>query len=549
MNDPGQTAEWTALRDNELPKSPWVSEEFTAVEDRPAVDRATGLVSLAFIKSALRRRSRLWCTTAAIGLLLGVGLYVKYPPAYKATTSVLLAESSSQQSNAPIQTDAALAQSRTVAASVVRQLGLRQSVGSFLASYTVTPVTDQVLLFTVGAPSYSDALQRATALAADFLQFRVTYLRDQQQQAAAALGRQLNQAQQHLDSIDRQISDLSAQPSSAGQQATLSRLQAERLDAVNTVGQVQQYVTGAVATSQTQTTSMVQGSRLLDAPAPVARSHVKAPLTDVVGGLIGGLAIGMGIVIVGALTSDRLRRRDDIADTMGAPVRLSVRIMRKNNRMPRLPWRASVWNHDMARIVADLRRAVPERSLGGPASLALVAVDNAPCVARALVSLALSLARQGKKVVVADLASNMPAARLLGTKHRGVSPVNSKGTHLTVAIPDRDDIVPIGPRASGISVTADAQASEELGTAYAATDVLLTLITLDPAIGGDHLATWASDVVAVVTAGRSSGTKIYAVGEMIRLAGTRLVSVVLIGADKDDESLGVPHTVDQPFPV
>ena len=69
-------------------------------------------------------------------------------------------------------------------------------------------------------------------------------------------------------------------------------------------------------------------------------------------------------------------------------------------------------------------------------------------------------------------------------------------------------------------------------------DVLLTLVPLDPAFGGEHLATWATDAVVVVTAGQSSWTKIHAAGEMIRLAGTRLISAVLVGADKDDESLG-----------
>jgi hypothetical protein len=62
---------------------------------------------------------------------------------------------------------------------------------------------------------------------------------------------------------------------------------------------------------------------------------------------------------------------------------------------------------------------------------------------------------------------------------------------------------------------------------------------LDPSLGGEHLSTWATDAVAVITAGRSSWTKIRAVGEMIRLSGTRLVSSVLIGADSTDESLGV----------
>jgi hypothetical protein len=33
---------------------------------------------------------------------------------------------------------------------------------------------------------------------------------------------------------------------------------------------------------------------------------------------------------------------------------------------------------------------------------------------------------------------------------------------------------------------------------------------------------------------------------MVKLAGTRLVSAVLLGADKDDESLGVPHSPDRP---
>src|SRR6185437_2248385 len=40
------------------------------------------------------------------------------------------------------------------------------------------------------------------------------------------------------------------------------------------------------------------------------------------------------------------------------------------------------------------------------------------------------------------------------------------------------------------------------------------------------------------TAGMSSATKIHAVGEMIRAAGTALISAVLLGADRSDESLG-----------
>jgi hypothetical protein len=48
----------------------------------------------------------------------------------------------------------------------------------------------------------------------------------------------------------------------------------------------------------------------------------------------------------------------------------------------------------------------------------------------------------------------------------------------------------------------------------------------------------------MVTAGQSSEERIRGVREMIRLAGTRLDSVVLVGADKSDQSLGVSSTPD-----
>jgi hypothetical protein len=61
-------------------------------------------------------------------------------------------------------------------------------------------------------------------------------------------------------------------------------------------------------------------------------------------------------------------------------------------------------------------------------------------------------------------------------------------------------------------------------------------------VGAEHLATWATDAVAVVTAGRSSWEKIRGVAELIRLSGTRLASAVLVGADKSDESVGIVRT-------
>lgn len=60
-------------------------------------------------------------------------------------------------------------------------------------------------------------------------------------------------------------------------------------------------------------------------------------------------------------------------------------------------------------------------------------------------------------------------------------------------------------------------------------------------LGGDHLSTWATDVVVMVTAGGPSWARVQAVGEMVRLAHIPRLSAVLVGADEADESLGLPH--------
>ena len=78
-----------------------------------------------------------------------------------------------------------------------------------------------------------------------------------------------------------------------------------------------------------------------------------------------------------------------------------------------------------------------------------------------------------------------------------------------------------------------------MSSACASADLLVTLVTLDPSVGAEHVATWATSAVAVVTAGRSSWAKIHAAGEMMRLAGLPMTSAVLVGADRTDESLGV----------
>jgi len=70
----------------------------------------------------------------------------------------------------------------------------------------------------------------------------------------------------------------------------------------------------------------------------------------------------------------------------------------------------------MRRLIAHLQSAVPKNNQS-PAHLAIVAVDNAPVVARAVAALATSYASQGNQVVTADLSSGAHLAHLEPRTH------------------------------------------------------------------------------------------------------------------------------------
>lgn len=522
-----------------LPERLWAYDDYTEFDDRPA-DSSMGLASLGFFRAALRRRKRLWWGMALAGMVIGLGLAARLPAVYQASTSLLVTPMSTggEDSGAPITNEQAIAQSRNVAELAISKLGLRQSVNSFLASYTVVAPTDRVLVITVNAPSGSDAVSRANALATAYLQFRAQLVQTQQNLLLSSLNQQINQARENVDSITTQISQVSAQPSSSARHDELGRLAKQKTQAAATVTQLEQAAATGQATMQVTTDTIVQDTRQLDSAAVTPpHSRLKRVLEYTLLGLIAGLALSTGIVVIGALLSDKLRRRGDVAHALGAPVKLSVGIMR-GSRLKELGDAAE--NADVQRVVSYFGKAVPP-TRRGPASLVVVAVDDVHVPAVCLVSLAVSRAKQGVKVVVADLCDGAPAAGLLGPVDPGVRTVSADGAELTVVVPERDDVAPVGPLRGR---PGRPRAAEPVTAAYAAADLLLTLAVLDPSFGGEHLAGWGRGAVVVVTAGQSSAERIRTVGEMIRLSGTPLISGLLIGADKTDESLGLTPTPD-----
>jgi len=530
VKNPEQTTTFRPPADGDFRDRLAIFNGDAAFDDRDSsAGSAPGLVSVGFLTSALRRHVRLWCVLALVGLIIGCGYAISKPPKYTASTTVVLVDQAQADPTAAIMTDISLAESTPVAAAVVSQLGLRQTPASFLHTYSVGQVTTQILSITASGPSSSAAVQRASAIAAQYLAYRAKYKQAAQQQTEAVLQQQVTQAQQQLSSITTELTQAQA----SGDQAEVKRLQAQQTAAANNLGSVKQDVTATLVSERATTQQMISGSQVVS-PATAGQRPVKKTLAIYgIGGLLAGLVIGMVIVIIAAITSDRLRRRDDIAYAIDAPVRLSVGALR-SGRLPHARGRAAR-RRDMERVVEYLRNAVPGRSKG-TSGLAVIAVDDAPTVAQAVVALAIAESKQ--RIVLADLSAGTLAARQLGVKDPGISTVTPAGVPIVVVVPAPGEIAPIGPLRAISASIGEAQVSEQLADAFSAADLVLSFVTLDPAVGGDYLATWAANAVAVVTAGQSTATRIRAVGEMVRLAGTHLDSVVVVDADRSDESLG-----------
>ena len=511
-------------------------DDFAASDERIGGEPYPGLVSLGFIQAAIRRTARIWCTLAIVGLLAGAALFVLRPAGYLAETKLLLAQPPGTPAGW-INDDQAIAQSRSVAGIALRSLGLKESVASFAEAYTVVAPTDRVLQITVKAPSQREALREANALGAAFITFQERLLNRQERLVNAALQQQVATARHKLAQTNAQIVKLQAQPSSPQQGQQLHALQIQSRQETSALIQLRQTVDSSQATAKAATTTAIHDSGVLD-PAGLVTQSVKRRLALFAGGgLLAGLVFGLGIVIVTAVVSNRLRRRDDVARALGAPVRLSVRKGSLRPRRLRRQGLAAAQGASLARIVRHLGTVVAPTS-GGFASLAVVPVDDAAVevAAVSLASLAMSSAKRGLRVVLVDLCSGAPGARVLGVRGAGIGEVRVGDVRLVVAVPDRDDVPPAGPLQVG---RYGPGADDREAAACRSAELVLTLAPLDPAFGGDYLGEWASSVVVVVTAGRSTAERIHAVGEMIRLGGIPQASAVLVGSDKTDESLGV----------
>lgn len=487
-------------------------------ESQPPVVLVGRLVSLRFILGALRRRRRILLICAVLGLVVGLGYHVVVPRTYNARATLYLAQAPGTDPSVGMANDIALLQTPAVGQRAADLLGEPSlSPSKILGKAPGVAASNNILTLNVSGPSKTEAERRASALAKAFLGFRSERL---QQQTAAA-----NKAlESQISSLQHQISQLSASINSAGSSSQgdqLSTLVGEQSSDTSELATLEQ----TVQQNEIASIGVIRGSSVVTPGTLIPASSAKLFGLDAMGGLIGGLVIGAAYVTLQAVLSDRLRRRDEVASLLGAPVELSLRRVRvPKRRRERWIRRAALKPAgEIGTLAGYLRRRAVRQ--GVRRTLLVVAMDDMMVPAAALALLGKRLADEGESVLVADLTDEGLLARSVESLWLDrPSMADRPGGGLQVFRPSVDDM------------------TEVVEPPWVATpdgvDAVLVLTKVDPSRGAWHLE-WAKQAVVSVTAGRSSAQVVSSTAVLLRAAGITVRSGVLVGADAEDESIGL----------
>ena len=437
-------------------------------------------IALRSLMATIRRRRRVWLTTALLGLVVGAGLHLVAPQKYSAVTDLYLAQPAGADPAQAMVDDVSLLHTQAVAQQAVSADRLTLSPTALLSHYGGLALSNDILSIKYTAPSQDGAIAGARAVARAFLAVQARELHLQTDVLVRGLQSRISTLNAEISTLNNQITVLSSTPANEQTTSEITQQVSQRSADGTQITQLQSQIQQALLNEQ----STDHVSHVLD-PAALAPVSVKrVTLVDALSGLVAGLAIGLGVVIFGELLSERVPDRSTVAALLGAPVELSLgrykhpRVLRRS-RLSRSLHNPSPALRMMERRLRGHLESAPE------STLAVVAAGAAEPAALAVGALALELSREGHQVVVVDAAEDRPLASILG---------------LTVRPQTMETVQSAAPGGSQVRVIVapedPAQMAQKAPPDDA--DVVVVLATLDPAFGAEHLASWVRDAVMIV---------------------------------------------------
>ncbi|MER5193756.1 Wzz/FepE/Etk N-terminal domain-containing protein [Streptomyces sp. NPDC002755] len=449
---------------------------------------AAPLLDLQVLVVAVRRRRRLWCSLALLGLLAGAAMAVLLPPPPTAVTKVLVAHQEDQPNDPGtlIRTDVALLHTTRIASKALQALGSSEKPEDFMQDYGGIGLTNNLLQITVTGDSDAEAVARAEALADAFVADHVSRIQQAANAEAKALLDQRDRMRDDLAQVDKAIGDGSSEtgPKASANMESLFARRAELTSRITDFGQ-------RAAEARIGTPQLVAGTQIVDAPRAVRHSLPRTAATDAAIGFVLGLALGLAVAAVGTVVADRPVLRREIAANLGASV--VAELPRRSARR----WQRRRIRAARERLTASLARTV--RSSAEPVSLLeLGCARNTSVLA---LDLAGALAAEGPVVVV----DGLPGPQLAKRRPKPGDP--------TVV--------------SGGSAAAEPHQELRLGVGSVA-----------PGAAWTDLQYLGTRTVLVVRAGHGSAAWLHTVARQLADQRIEVIGVVLIDPDPRDRTDG-----------
>ncbi|MDX6363804.1 MAG: hypothetical protein QOC85_2814 [Streptomyces sp.] len=449
---------------------------------------ATPLFDLQALVVAVRRRRRLWCAMALMGLLAGAVVAVLLPPPPSAVTKVLVAHAEDQPNDTGtlIRTDVQLLGTTRIAELALRSLKSPEKPEDFLQDYRGTGLTNNLLQIDVTGDSDADAVARAKALADAFVADHVRRMQEAAKAEAKALSDQRDRMMDELAQVNKEIGGRSPE-SDPTASASVESLFARRAELNSRIADFDLRAEEA----RTGTPKVIAGTQIVDAPRAVRHSLPRAAVTNAAVGLVLGLVLGLAVAAVGTVVADRPVLRRDVAANLGASV-IAELPRRSGRRWQRRRTRAA---HE--RLTATLARTVR----GSAEPVSLLELGSARSASVIALDLARALAADGPVVVI----DGLPGLQLAGRRPKPGDP--------TVVSGERAEAVSHQERRLGVGSVAP-------GTAW--TDL-------------QYLGT---QTVLVVRAGHGSAAWLHTVARQLADQCIPVIGVVLIDPDPRDRTDG-----------
>ncbi|ATL25181.1 Wzz/FepE/Etk N-terminal domain-containing protein [Streptomyces formicae] len=448
---------------------------------------AAPLFDLQGLVAAVRRRRRLWCVVALVGLLLGAAVTVVRPPLPSATTKVLVAHQDDQPNDTGtlIRTDVELLGTTRIATEALKTLKSAENPEDFMQEYRGAGVTNNLLQIDVTGESDADAVARAKALADAFVADHVRRMREAATAEAKALRDQRDRMRDELAKVNKSIGDRSPEGDPKAS-ASIESLFARRAELNSRIADFDQRAEDA----RVGTPRVVAGTQIVDAPRAVRHSLPKAAVTNAGIGFLLGLVLGIAAAAVGAVVAGRPVLRREIAAHLGASVIAELRRPSKLWQRRRTRATRERLTTTLVRTVRGTAEPVSLLELGCARSTSLIAKD----VAR-------ELAAEGRVVIV----DGLPGPELSGGRQEQGEPAVVSGGR-AAALPQQVRRLGVGSVAPGTAWT--------------------------------DLQYLGSQTVLVVRAGHGSATWLHTVARQLSDQRIPVIGVVLIDPDPRDRTDG-----------